>query len=105
MQIAVGNGRHYGGGLTIDETAAIDDGWLRVYYLKPAGLLAMLWMLPALRFGWLRRSPDAEVRRAKRVAIRKRRSRPGAVNGALTARTPIVVDIQPAAVEGLKPPP
>src|SRR3546814_9468810 len=73
MQIAVGNGRHYGGGLTIDETAAIDDGWLQVYYLKPAGLLAMLWMLPALRFGWLRRSPDAEVRRAKRVEIRTRR--------------------------------
>src|SRR3546814_20340580 len=84
--------------------SAIDDGWLRVYYLKPAGLLAMLWMLPALRFGWLRRSPDAEVRRAKRVEIRTRRSRPVDVDGELKAHTPVVVEIEPAAVEVFAPP-
>src|SRR5690606_632280 len=40
-QIAVGNGRHYGGGMTIDEAAEIDYGLLRVYYLKPAALLSV----------------------------------------------------------------
>lgn len=103
-QIAVGNGRHYGGGMTIDEAAEIDDGWLRVYYLRPAGLLAMLWMLPALRFGWLRRSADAEVRRARRVEIRTRRPRVVDVDGELKGRTPVVVEIEPSAVEVFAPP-
>ena len=104
MQIAVGNGRHYGGGMTIDEAAEIDDGWLRVYYLRPAGLMAMLWMLPALRFGWLRRSPAAEVKRAKRVEIRTRRPRPVDIDGELNGHTPVVVEIEPAALEVFAPP-
>jgi len=103
-QIAVGNGRHYGGGMTMDEAAEIDDGWLRVYYLRPAGILAMLAMLPALRFGWLHRRPEAEVKWARRVEIRTRRSRPVDVDGELTARTPVVVEIVPAAVEVYAPP-
>jgi diacylglycerol kinase (ATP) len=103
IQIAVGNGRHYGGGMTVDEDAEIDDGWLRVYYLKPSGLIAMLWALPALRFGWLRRSPVAEVRRAKRVEIRTRRPRPVNVDGELNGRTPVVVEIEPGAVEVFAP--
>ena len=104
MQIAVGNGRHYGGGMTLDEAAEIDDGWLRVYYLRPAGLLSMLWMLPALRFGWLRRTPEAEVKRARRVEIRTRRPRAVDVDGELNGYTPVVVEIAPGAVEVFAPP-
>ena len=104
MQIAVGNGRHYGGGMTIDERAEIDDGWLKVYYLRPAGLMAMLWMLPALRFGWLRRTSEAEVRWARRVEIRTRRPRPLDVDGELNGRTPVVIEIAPGAVEVFAPP-
>src|SRR3546814_1375957 len=37
MQIAVGHGRHHGGGLQVDATAALDDGWLRGYYLTREG--------------------------------------------------------------------
>lgn len=103
-QIAIGNGRHYGGGMTIDEAAEIDDGWLRVYYLKPAGLLSMLAALPALRFGWLRRSPVAEVRRARHVEVRTHRPKPVNVDGELKERTPVVVEIEPAAVEVYAPP-
>lgn len=103
-QIAIGNGRHYGGGMTIDEAAEVDDGWLRVYYLKPAGLLSMLAALPALRFGWLRRSPVAEVRRARQVEVRTRRPEPVNVDGELKERTPVVVEIEPAALEVFAPP-
>ncbi|MGF1628727.1 MAG: lipid kinase [Kiloniellaceae bacterium] len=104
MQIAVGNGRHYGGGMTMDETAEIDDGWLRVYYLRPAGLLSMLWMLPALRFGWLRRTPEAEVKWARRVEIRTRRPHEIDVDGELNGHTPVVIEIAPGAVEVFAPP-
>ncbi len=104
MQVAVGNGRHYGGGMTVDETAEIDDGWLRVYYLRPAGLLAMLWVLPALRFGWLRRAPEAEVKKARRVELRTRRPRAVNVDGELDGMTPVVFEVLPGAVEVFAPP-
>lgn len=98
MQVAVGNGRHYGGGLTIDATAEIDDGWLRVYYLKPAGLLSMLWVLPALRFGWLGRAPEAEVKWARRVEIRTPRPQRVNVDGELDGLTPVSIDVLPGAL-------
>jgi diacylglycerol kinase (ATP) len=104
-QVAVGSGRHYGGGLTIDESAEVDDGWLRVYYLRPAGLLAMLKVLPALRFGWLRRAPEAEVRRARRVQLSTRRPRPVNVDGELITKTPVVIEILPGEVEVFAPAP
>ena len=34
MQIAVGNGRFYGGGTVVAEEAAIDDGHLDLYSLE-----------------------------------------------------------------------
>src|SRR3546814_16443131 len=77
--------------------------WLRVYYLKPAGLLAILWALPALRFGWLRRSPVAEVRQTRRVEIRTRRPRPLDIDGELKGHTPVVEEIEPGAVAVLQP--
>jgi len=104
MQVAIGNGRHYGGGLTIDEAAEIDDGWLRVYYLKPAGLLSMLWMLPALRFGRLRRTPEAEVKWARRVEVRTRRPRRVNVDGELDGLTPVTIEVLPSAVTVYAPP-
>ena len=103
-QVAIGNGRHYGGGMTMDEKAEIDDGWLRVYYLRPAGFWAMLGMLPALRFGWLRRAPEAEVKWAKRVELRTRRPRDVDVDGELKATTPVVIEVLPGAVEVFAPP-
>jgi YegS/Rv2252/BmrU family lipid kinase len=104
MQVAVGNGRHYGGGMTIDEKAEIDDGWLHVYYLRPAGLLAMLWVLPALKFGWLRRAPEAEVKWARRVELRTRRPRRVNVDGELDGMTPAVFEVLPGAVAVFAPP-
>lgn len=104
VQVAIGNGRHYGGGMTMDEAAEIDDGWLRVYYLKPAGLLAMLRMLPALRFGWLRRQPEAEVKWARRVEVKTRRPRQVNVDGELNGHTPVVIEVLPAAVAVFAPP-
>lgn len=34
LQIAIGNGRYYGGGLTVEEEADIDDGCLNLYSLE-----------------------------------------------------------------------
>jgi diacylglycerol kinase family enzyme len=34
IHVAIGNGRHYGGGMTVSERARIDDGRLHIYSLE-----------------------------------------------------------------------
>ncbi len=43
--LAVGCGRHYGGGLTLDEQAQLNDGLLRLYYVAPRNALHWLWLI------------------------------------------------------------
>lgn len=58
MQLAVGNGRYFGGGLAVSEDSALDDGKLDLFSLEPQSLGALLRLLPALR-----RGPDTSTRR------------------------------------------
>ena len=102
-QVAVGNGRHYGGGLTVAERAEIDDGWLRVYYLRAAGLLGLVRLLPAIRFGRLHRAEHAAIRRARSVELRTRRAMAINVDGELLAETPARFDILPGALRVFVP--
>ena len=39
-QVSVANGRFHGGGLTVAEDAAIDDGKLDIYFIRPGEVLA-----------------------------------------------------------------
>jgi YegS/Rv2252/BmrU family lipid kinase len=102
---AVGNGRHYGGGLTISEDAAIDDGWLRVSYVKPIGLWGLLRLLPHLRSGTLAKHELADVWRAKEVTITTRRPKQINVDGELIGKTPAEFSIRPRLLEVFVPGP
>ena len=51
MQIAVGNGRHYGGGNVVEETAAIDDGHLDLYSLEMRDVWKLAFGLRTFRSG------------------------------------------------------
>ena len=51
LQIAIGNGRHYGGGNVVEESAAIDDGQLDLYSLELKSVLKLAMMLPSFRKG------------------------------------------------------
>lgn len=51
LQFAVGNGRFYGGGMTIDKDAAPDDGRLDAYSLEVRHGWQMLALFPSLRRG------------------------------------------------------
>jgi len=48
IQIAIGNGRYFGGGMAVSSDAALDDGQLDVYSLKPQRLTSLIRMLPGL---------------------------------------------------------
>jgi YegS/Rv2252/BmrU family lipid kinase len=98
IQITVGNGRHYGGGMTVSEDAAIDDGWLDVYCLRPGSWWRLLALFPALRLGRLRRRESVHVLRGRTVEVSTRRSLPINTDGELTARTPAEFQVVPGAL-------
>ncbi len=88
LQIAVGNGRHYGGGNVIAETAEIDDGRLELYSLELRSLLRLVLMLPWFRFGM--HGTWSEVRTERATAFTIETRRPQAINadGELVTQTP-----------------
>lgn len=51
IQLAVGNGRFYGGGNVVDQRASIDDDLLHVYSLRPQTVWELLSLAPLLRGG------------------------------------------------------
>ncbi|MDQ2805151.1 MAG: hypothetical protein M3Y41_21670 [Pseudomonadota bacterium] len=85
---AEGNGPHYGGGMTISETARIDDGRLDLYSLEVESFWRLLLLAPALRSG--RHRAWAEIRTLSGDEIQLRTRHPRSVNtdGEITTRTP-----------------
>jgi diacylglycerol kinase (ATP) len=98
IQISVGNGRHYGGGMTIAADAAIDDGLLDVVSLAPQGLVELILNLPALRWGWHERAQRVRYWRARDIEIRTVGSMPVNTDGEVTTRTPAHIVVVPQAL-------
>lgn len=103
LQIAVGNGRHYGGGMIVEETAEIDDGRLDLYSLE----FREIWKLPfiALSFRQGRHGLSDEVRTmsGSRFEIRTRRPMPVNADGEIITQTPAVFSLRPRAIQVFVP--
>jgi diacylglycerol kinase (ATP) len=104
IQISVGNGRYYGGGMTIAADAAIDDGLLDVVSLAPQALVGLILNLPALRWGWHERAQRVTHWRCRDIEIRTVRSLPVNTDGEVTTRTPAHISVVPEAVSVHVPP-
>lgn len=98
IQVTVGNGVHYGGGLTLAEDAAVDDGWLDLLSLSPLGPWQLLRLARAFRTGRLRNQPFVRIMRARRIELHTRRPRRINTDGEVTTQTPAVFEIVPAAL-------
>lgn len=88
IQIAVGNGRHYGGGLTVAEDAAIDDARLDLYSLEPQSVWKLIRLVPAMRSGRHGQWPGVDVLRGRHFRIDTNRPMRINTDGELTTRTP-----------------
>lgn len=104
VQISVGNGRHYGGGLTVDETAEPDDGRLHVYSLEVGHWSRLLALAPALKRGTHGAQDDVRVFTTQAVTIRTRKARSVNTDGELTTATPAIFGLIPGAVRVYAPP-
>lgn len=103
VQISVGNGRHYGGGLTVDESAQPDDGRLHVYSLEVDHWWKLVALAPALRRGTLGAKADVRSFTTGAVTIRTRRARSVNTDGELSTATPAVFRVLPKAVKVYAP--
>ena len=103
IQIAVGNGRYYGGGLTVADDAAIDDGRLDLYSIGRAPFWKLLLLVPLLRFGKHGYAKNVEVRRAETIEITTDRILSINTDGEVTTRTPASFTIVCGALEVFAP--
>lgn len=97
-QVAVGNGRSYGGGLTINEHAEIDDGVLDLYSLEVDQGWHLITMAVALLRGTLDPLHNVRTLRGKLIEVRSLRGRrhitaDGEILGKTPARFEIVPDV------------
>lgn len=104
IQVAVGNGRHYGGGMTVAADAAIDDNLLHLYSISPLSLMRLLLLAPALRTGWQGRFEGVHRLCGTRIDIDTRRPFPVSTDGEVTTQTPVQFEVVPAAIEVMVPP-
>lgn len=103
MQISVGNGRHYGGGMTVEETATADDGWLDLYSLEVDHWWRLLRLLPSLRRGTHGQWDDVRAFKTTEVTIRTSQPRPVNTDGELSTWTPARFRIRPKSVTVFAP--
>ncbi len=103
IQIAVGNGRYYGGGMAVAENAAIDDHLFSLYSLKPVSLWALFRMLPALRAGQFHAVEPALVLHGQQISIETRKPMPISMDGEVRTATPARFSMMADAVHVFAP--
>lgn len=98
IQIAIGNGRYYGGGMAIAADAAIDDQQLDLYSLELQHwwqTFPLIWHLPR---GQQHRLPWVRVLRGESYEIHTSKPRPINTDGELTTATPAIFRVVPQAL-------
>jgi YegS/Rv2252/BmrU family lipid kinase len=103
LQIAVGNGRHYGGGTVIEASAAIDDEHLDLYSLEVSSVWKLAMMLRDFRRGSHGLWREVRTRRCVEFEVRTRRPRPVNTDGDLVTFTPAYFSIRPSAITVFAP--
>ena len=88
VQIAVGNGRYYGGGLAIATDAQITDERLDLYSLELHQGWRIITLLPALWRGQQATVPQVRTLQGREFYISTRHSRPIITDGEITTFTP-----------------
>jgi YegS/Rv2252/BmrU family lipid kinase len=103
LQIAVGNGRHYGAGMVVADHAEPDDGLLHLYSLEFQRAWWLAPLLPALRAGTQRRWRQVRAADCAAVEIRTGRARRVDADGELLTATPARFRVLPRALEVFVP--
>lgn len=104
FQIAVGNGRYYGGGMSVHENCRIGDGKLYLYSLEMRTLWRLALMAFHFRAGAHGAWEDVRADSGERFIIHTRRPRPINADGEIVTRTPATFAIRRDALKVFAPP-
>lgn len=103
FQIAVGNGRHYGGGNVVEESAQIDDGHLDLYSLEMKNVWKLALMLRSFRSGTHGAWNEVRTARCVEFDIETRKPMPVNTDGEIVTSTPTHFKVLPAAISVFVP--
>ncbi|MDJ0579554.1 lipid kinase [Crocosphaera sp.] len=98
IQIAVGNGRFYGGGMAVAEDATIDDQRLDLYSLELQSwwqLFPLLWRLPQGQHGNL---PWVRTLDGEHIEVRTRKTQEINTDGEIITATPAIFRVIPQSL-------
>ena len=105
IQVSVGNGRHYGGGMTVHRDAEPDDGILDTYAIELRRWWRIVALLPALRSGTYDSWPDVRGFHSADCTVHTRRPRAVNADGEIVTETPARFRVLPLAIRVFAPPP
>ncbi len=98
LQVAVGNGHYYGGGMKVAADARPDDGNLDIYSLEVMHWLELPAMLPMLRSGTHAAWPTVRGLRVNAFELRTRKPMPVNADGEIVTMTPARFRVREGAV-------
>ena len=105
IQIAIGNGRFYGGGMAIAEDAAIDDNRLDIYSLEIKHWWQVFPLILTLPQGLHHQYHWVRSLQAESLEIRTRRPREINTDGEIVTQTPAQFRVIPKALQVFVPAP
>ena len=98
MQVAIGNGRFYGGGMVVSADAAIDDQMLDIYSLELRSKWRLLLSARAFREGEHDDIDEVWTMRAAEIEIITAKPQPVSADGEIVTSTPARFGVVPKAV-------
>jgi diacylglycerol kinase (ATP) len=105
LQIAVGNGRYYGGGMAVAHDADVDDQRLDLYSLEVEHWWEIIFALPALRKGTQAQLSNVRTIEAQEIKVVTQKTRSINTDGEITTKTPAHFRVIPHALSVFVPKP
>ncbi len=103
VQIAIGNGRYYGGGMAVVHDAMIDDQRLDLYSLEIRHWWQIIPILPAMRQGRHINWSGVRSLSGEEIEVYTRKPRPINTDGEITTYTPAHFRVIPKSLAVLVP--
>lgn len=103
IQVGIGNGRHFGGGMVVAEDARIDDSRLDLFMIEPCGIWRFALLLPRLKWGRHGMLTEVHTCRGKEIDLDTDREMAISTDGEVTGRTPARFRVVPRAMAVLVP--
>jgi YegS/Rv2252/BmrU family lipid kinase len=103
IQLLVGNGRFYGGGMTVHADATLTDGLLHLYAAVPRSMFGMAALLPFLRFGRADLAPEVLCDEGTEIAITTVPPRHVFADGEELTQTPVRFRVARRALKVIVP--